>query len=171
MPRATVRLIVLIATAVLVVWLGWRWLMPNDEAEIRAVLQRIEEGVSGTVEGDVSRLARAARLRDEFAPDVTVDAGAPYSRITGREAIIGSAARLGGAGRSLALRFDDVEITVDDGGQRAQANLTAEGRVTDPTGSQSFDARELNVEFRRLESRWVVSAVTLVRALEPVGER
>lgn len=175
--RDAIRLVVLLAVVGAAGWYGWRWMFPDDEAEIRAVLDRIEEGVSagggaggGDLGGNVNRLARAASLRNELAPDVTVEAGPPFQRLEGREAIVGTAASVSGSTRDLQVRFEDVEIAVEPGGQRAEVTLTAQARTKDPDGG-GFDARELHVIFRRLDGRWVVANVTLIRALDPIDNR
>jgi len=152
-------------------WFGWQWFFPSDEAQIVAVLERIADGVSsGAEEGDIGRLARAASLRDAFAPDVTVDAGPPFQRITGREAIIGAAARTTGSVRNLAITFPDVALTVASDRQSATAVVTAEARF-DEGGRRGLDARELELAFTRDEGHWVVSAVTLVRPLNRLDGR
>jgi SnoaL-like domain len=170
--RAAIRLIVVFAVVTAAGWYGWRWMFPDDEAAIRAVLGRIEEGVSagGAGNGNMERLARAASLRDELAPDITVDAGPPFQRLTGRDAIIGTAASLRGSTRDLQVRFQDVEVTVAPSGERAEVTLTAEARTRE-TADGGLDSRELEVIFRRLDGRWVVANVTLIRALEPLGGR
>jgi hypothetical protein len=151
--------------------MGWQWLFPSDEAQIAALLERIADGVSGGAEeGSMGRLARAASLRDEFAPDVTVDAGPPFQRIKGREAIIALAARTGGAVRNLTISFPDVAIAVASDRQSATAVVTAEARF-DEDGGRGIDARELELAFTRLEGDWVISVVTLVRPIERLDGR
>jgi hypothetical protein len=164
---------VLLASVAAFGWYGWQWLFPDDEAAIRAVLQRIEEGVSaanGAGTGNMDRLARVASLRHELAPDITVDAGPPFHRLTGREAIIGAAASVSGSTRDLQVRFEDVEITVDPSGERAEVTLTAEARTGD-SADGDLDSRELEVIFRRLDGQWVVANVTLIPALKPMEGR
>ena len=74
-----------IAVALAALWFGWRWLFPNDEAQIRAVLERIADAVgSGAAgEGEVARIARAASRRRELDPQITVDAGPGFSQHQG----------------------------------------------------------------------------------------
>jgi hypothetical protein len=170
--RAAIRLVVLLAVVAAAGWYGWRWMFPDDEAAIRAVLGRIAEGVSAGAagNGNMERLARVASLRHELAPDITVDAGPPFQRLTGREAIIGTAASLSGSTRDLQVRFEDVEITVEPSRQRAEVTLTVEARTRDAADG-GLDSRELEVIFRRVEGRWVVANVALIRALEPMGRR
>jgi hypothetical protein len=165
------RQLVLAAVAAAGLWAGWQWFFPSDEARIVAVLERIADGVSsGAEDGDIGRLARAASLRHEFAPAVTVDAGPPFQRITGREAIIGAAARTAGSIRNLSITFPDVAIAVASDRQSATAVVTAEARF-DEGGGRGLDARELELAFTRYEGDWVVSAVTLVRPLNRLDGR
>lgn len=169
--RGVIRLVVVLAAVGAAGWYGWRWVFPDDTAAIRAVLDRIEDGV-GAGRGDggnVNRLARAASLRNEFAADVTVEAGPPFQRLTGREEIIGAAASVSASTRGLQVRFEDVEVAIEPGRQRAEVTLTAEVRTTGAEGG--FDARELHVVFTRLDGRWVVAHVTLIRALQPMENR
>jgi hypothetical protein len=164
------RLVLAIAAAA-GLWFGWQWAFPNDEAQIAAVLERIADSVSGGAdEGSVARLARASSLRNEFAPDVIVDAGPPFQRLTGRDAIIAVVARTRGSVRNLAITFPDVAIAVASDRQSATAVVTAEARFDEP-GGPGVDARELELAFRRHEGQWVISAVNLVRPLDRLDRR
>ena len=165
-----VQRVVIIALTAAALWFGYRWLFPNDAAQIRAALDRIEESLDAgpADEGEVSRLARAAGVRSRLDPKITVDAGPPFSRMTGRDAIIGTIARVNSTVGDLDVGFDDVQIAVDPDRTSAKVYLTAEARYRDGTGARGFDARELDVTFRRLDGDWVVSEVALVRTLEPV---
>jgi len=170
--HALVRPIIVVGVLALVAWFGWRWMFPNDEAQIRAVLDRIATAVSASAaEGEVGRLARAASLGRELDPDVVVDAGPPFQRLKGREAIIGTAARLNASIRKLDVRFSDVSVVVDPDRSAAHVTLTAEARFDKGSSGRGFDARELDVTLRRLEGAWVVSAISLVRPLQPVDGR
>ena len=166
--RAVATVIVLLA-----VWFGWRYFFPSDEAQIRGVLDRIANAVSAGAagEGEVARIARAASVRNVLDPQIVVDAGPPFSTITGRDALIGALARLNATVRDLDVEFDDVQVTVAPDRATARASLTAEAHVRDERGGQALEARELDVTFRRLEGDWVVSEVALVRALQPVTPR
>ena len=168
---AALRPVVIAAALAVCGWYGWGYLFPDDEAEIRAVLERIAEGVSSGGEGGVSRIARAAALRHEFSPQVTVDAGAPFERLTGRDAVIGMAAKVAGAAKNLDVRFDDVSIVLGSEGDTADVSLTAYAQLTDAAGGHGVDARELKAAFSKTDGRWLVRAVTLVRAIQPMDTR
>ena len=167
-----IQRVVLIAVALTALWFGWRWVFPNDEAQIRAVLERIADAVgSGADEGEVGRIARAASIRKELDPQVAVDAGPPFTRLTGRDTLIGTAVRVNSRVRDLEVQFDDVQVSVAPDRETAKVYLTAAAYFRDQRGGQGLDARELDITFRRLEGHWVVSAVALVRTLEPITPR
>ena len=169
--RNIIRLAVVVSIVASAGWYGWRWLFPSDEAAIHGVLERIAGGVEGGgPESATSRLARAAALRREFDPDVTVDAGPPFNRLSGRDAIIGTMARLNGSVRNLDVDFSEVTIHIDPDRDGATAHLIAEARFEDVDGG-GFDARELDVTFTRTDGAWVVSAVTLVQPLRRLDQR
>lgn len=167
-----VRAFVVAALVAGTVWFVWQRLVPNDAAEIRSVLDRIAEGVGDDGGGgDVNRLARAAALRNELDPEITVDAGEPFQRLRGREMVIGAAARVRGSLRGLKVRFSDVEIEVEPDRQRAHVTLTAEAHFGTATGAPGFDARELAFVLRRLDDRWVIAEVSRILALKPINRR
>jgi hypothetical protein len=153
-------------------WGLWQWWFPGDEAVIRQALNRIAEGVSGgSGESEVGRLARAAALRNDLHPEIHVDAGAPLTRVKGRDAVIGMAARLNGAIRNLEVTFDDVQVTVSPDGASASASMTAQARFDEGTGGRGIETRELNMLFTRAGGRWVLTEVAMIRPLQPVQRR
>ena len=169
MPQRVVLVVVVAGAA----WFGWRWLFPDDESQIRSVLEHIAETMSTGArdEGEVARLARAASLRNALDREITVDAGQPFSRISGREALIGSVARFNAAARDVEFELADVQVQVAPDRSQAAVYLTAEARFVDADGGRGLEARELNLTMKRRDGDWVVSAVTLVRTLEPLKPR
>jgi hypothetical protein len=157
------------AVACAALWFGYRWLFPNDEAQIRALLDRIAAAVgSGAAgEGEVGKIARAASVRRELDPEITVDAGPGFSSIKGRDTLIGTIARFNSTAQNLEVRFVDVGVVVSPDRTTARASMTAEARFTGQDG-RGLEARELDVGFRRLDGDWVVSSVALVRTLTPI---
>jgi hypothetical protein len=166
---ARLLLIVLLVPAA---YFGWQWLFPSDEAQIRALLTRVAEGLEGSgapegerTAGGLGAVARVARLQEEFAPDAVVEAGPPFQTLHGWPAIMSAAARVTVAVPTLDVRFTDVAVAVADDRQSAAATLVAEAHFRED-GRLSMDARELEVTFARLDGRWVIERVTLLRPLE-----
>jgi hypothetical protein len=164
---------VLLVLIVASVWIGWRWLFPNDEAQIEAVLERVADAVGSRGDphtapngANVQAIARAASLGRELAADVSMDAGPPLGRLTGRDAVLGVAARVNGTARNLELRFPDVTVTVAPDRASALALVTAEARFDEPGGERAFDARELEIVFTRPEGDWVITTVRLLQPIE-----
>jgi hypothetical protein len=166
------RGIVIVAVMAVGGWYGWHWLFPDDEAMIRAVLTRIEESIGGSgTEGDLGRLAKVAALRSELDQKITIDAGPPFSRLSGRDAVLGAAARLNTSVPDLEIRFVDVQVSLAADRRTANAYMTAEASFHDARSGQAFEARELDVTFRKLDGAWVIAEANLVRTLEPVSPR
>jgi hypothetical protein len=152
------------------VWFGWRYFFPNDEAQIRSVLERIADGVaSGAAEqGEVARIARAASIRNELDPKVTVDAGPPFSPMIGRDTLVATVARLNSTVPELEVEFEDAQVTVAPDRSTARVHVTAVARFRDERGGRGLEARVLDVLFRRLDGEWVVSEVAARVSLEPM---
>lgn len=161
----------LLAILVLIpaLYFGWQWWFPSDEAQITALLDHIAESVAGPEDGDsggpLGAVARAAALQEDFAVDAVIEAGAPFQRLTGRQAIVAAAARVSVAVPNLEVSFPDVDIAVAEDRQTATAVVTAEARFNE-AGRRVMDARELEMTFSRLDGRWVISRVTLIQPLE-----
>jgi len=160
-----------VALAVFAGWLAWGWLFPSDEAQIRATLDRVAAAVgSDAGDGDLARLGRVAGLRQEFHPDLCVDAGPPFRELRGREAVVAAAARTGGVLRELEISFEDVVVAVDGEGLQARVSLVAEARFREgEAAGRAYEARELDIVMVRHEDRWVIREVVLVGALEPLS--
>lgn len=159
------------ALALLAAWFAWGWLFPSDEAQIRATLGRVAAAVgSDAGDGDLARLGRVAGLRQEFHPDLFVDAGPPFRELRGREAVVAAAARTGGMLRELEVSFVDVVVAVDGAGLQAYVSLVAEARFREgEAAGRAYEARELDVVMVRHEDRWVIREVVLVGGLAPLS--
>jgi hypothetical protein len=152
-------------------WYGWQWLFPGDEARIAAVLERIADAVQEEGSQPAAILARAARIARELAPEVTVDAGPPFERVAGREALAAAAARARSRVQNLEIRFPDMDIVVSPGRDTALARVTAEARFVSGGSGQVREARELEIGFVRREGEWLVGSVVLVRAIDRLEAR
>jgi hypothetical protein len=168
----TIQRVIVLIVVVAAAWFGWRYLFPSDEAQIRSALERIAEAVGSDGEqGEVARIARAASMRNELDPKIVVEAGPPFSGMSGRDTVVAAVARLNGSVPDLEVDLSDVQITVAPDRTTARGSLTVDAHFRDERGERVRDARELDLIFRRLDGDWVVTQVTLVRALTPVTPR
>jgi ketosteroid isomerase-like protein len=175
MRRAGLAVVVIAAS-----WLGWQWLFPSDEAQIIATLTRVAESLEGSAAADpaeasrsapaVGGLGRLAALQNEFTSDAIVNAGPPFERLLGRQAIVGAAARIRVAARNLTVRFSDISVTVAGDRVSASASAAAEAEF-DGADGRVFEARELDLRFSRQEGRWMIASVTMVQAMERLDTR
>jgi hypothetical protein len=170
------RRLAYLAIAVALSVVAWRWMFPNDEGQIRAVLTRIADVVADAERAQrasqsLEGLARVAALQNEFAVEARVDAGPPFQRLQGRQSIVAAAARVLAATRDLELRFPEIAIEVSPDRQQATGMVTVEARFDEASGARGFDARELEIGFARLDGRWVIAEVTIVEAIERLDTR
>jgi hypothetical protein len=160
---------VVFAVVAMTAWVGWRWMFPSDEAQIRAALDRLARAVGTQAEDTtLAAIGRLAALSEDLAPDIRVDARAPLAPIDGRDALVAAVARVRGSVHDLEVRFVDVEVRVDDGQSTARVSATAEARFVRLAGQRpELDARELDIGFGRRDDRWVVTSIAVVDVLIP----
>ncbi len=159
LPR--VVLAVLLAAAGL--WL-WRTVFPSPERVITGELQQLAR--SATVhpgQGSLPRIAGAQRVGGLCASNVEVNIDVPGVRqqtVLSREDIVQNlmAAKLAGG---LTVQFPDINVVVAADGANAQADVTMEARVpTDP----DMIIQQLRFTLRKIEGRWLITAVRTIRA-------
>jgi hypothetical protein len=174
------RLLVIVALAA-AVWFGWQRLFPSDTAQIEALFGRVAESLTNEDAsedatgagraGGLEALARVAALQNEFTVDATVDGGAPFQRLAGRQAIVAAAARVRAGVRNLAVRFPDIAMEFGDNRDEAHAQVTAEARFDEESGVRATDIRELQVTLVRIDGEWKIKSVTATSPLERLDER
>lgn len=155
--------------AVLVVVAGglwaWRNLMPSDERDVARRLHDLGAEFNASTTDGLGTAARAARFGTYFTEDVVVELGGGSPPITGRDTLIGMAARLQPRTAAFILDFRDVTVTVLDPA-RAQASLTAViRRRVIGSDEESLDAREFALEMEKAGGEWVISHVAAVETL------
>jgi SnoaL-like domain len=166
MPRR--RVLAAIATAALAVsaavWLSWP---VGEEGTIRSRLDAFCTDVNaGTAEG-LGTVTRAATIGAYFTDAATVDLGKGTAPITGRETIIGMAARLQPRTSAFRLKFDDVDVRLGAGRTAADVTLTASFiRRSIASGEESMDASEFRLAMAKEGGAWRIARVTAVETLK-----
>ena len=154
---ANVVWILLAVFAVVAAWLAWKTLFPSEEQRIRARLDEIVDTVNAPSADGLAKLADAARLASFFTEDVTIDPGAPYPTMRGRDAIVAAAAAAGRATgdsscRSWTFRWQSGTAAT------ATAHLTLTLTWTNvQTGAPTMDAREVELALRKEAGEWRVA--------------
>jgi ketosteroid isomerase-like protein len=161
-----VRLVVLVALAA-GAFFAWRALFPTEERRIRARIGELEETVNASPSADgVGRLADAARLLSYFTDDVVIEPGAPYTPIRGRHALVAVLHRAAEPG-GFSLAFEDLSVTLAPSGSEAAVTMTATLTWTNSrTGERTVDAREIEVDLRKVNDEWQIAAARAVQTLE-----
>jgi len=149
---------VAVVLAVLAGYFTYQWWFNPSRAikrqlgELAATLSVQEDSRS-----DMDRLARVARLRGYFAPDVHVTMGPGLPELTSRDALVGAIAAWNPPAGGWDISFGDVQITLDSD-STARAYLTAAITSTDPgTGQPTVDTHEAKVSLAKRDDIWVIT--------------
>ncbi len=151
--------------AIAAVGLAAYLLWPSEEHRVRARVEALADSLGvPTGEPDLARLSRAARVREYFTEDVTVDFEAREDLfLRGREAVAGIVARPGPARAGVRIELSKLTITVDT--TRRSADVRCEGRVVsrDPAADPpTLDARLVCLTLRRVDGAWLVSSARVL---------
>jgi hypothetical protein len=107
--------------------------------------------------GEVDRLARLARLRTYFAPDVSVTLGEPGPAFTSRDALLAAYGSWRPPAEGATVSFGDVQVALDSASTaRAYLTVVIETRNAS-TGQAELDSREALVGMSERDGEWVVT--------------
>ena len=140
------------------------WFNPS-----RAIKRQLGElaatlSVSPDSRSDMDRLARLARLRGYFAPDVQVAMGPRLPQLTSRDALVGAIAAWNPPAGGWDISFGDVQIRLDSD-STARAYLTVAITSTDPaTGQPAVDTHEAKVGMAKRDDVWVITTAERLAA-------
>lgn len=161
-PRSAILTAAVVAVAVLA-WLLW------PEGDDRAITRRLTE-LAGLVNASAAEglgtVTRAAEIGTYFTDDVVMDPGQGAAPMTGRETVIGMAARFQPSAMSRVVRLEDVVVAKRQGTGIADVALTVTFTGPDAkTGEPTIDAREFALEMRKESGAWLIARATAVDTL------
>ena len=165
--RASGSVFVSVVVAVLVAYFSYQWWY-NPRRAIKRQLGELAATLSVPAEsgGNMDRLARVARLRTYFAPDVHVSAGQGRIELTSRDALLGAVAAWSPPAGGWNVSFVDVQISLDSD-TTARAYMTVEITSSHPqTGQTAYDAREVRVGMAKQDGVWVITTAEPVETLQ-----
>lgn len=153
---------------------GWWWresIVPGELTRVRKSLESLATEMSFTsAEKGISTARRISALVDHFAPDAAVQVeilGTGTFDLNGRaeiQQVLWGARR---AASSLEVRFFDIQIQLDLGGQAATAQLTATAVAKeDRRHLEGFEAIEFEFGMRKIDGAWKVEKVATVATLK-----
>jgi hypothetical protein len=158
---------VAVVLSVLAGYFIYQWWF-NPQRAIKRQLSGLAAALSAPADGrgDLDRLARIAGLRNYFAPDVHVKAGASGPELTSRDALIGAVAAWNPSANGWNVDFVDVQITLDSD-SAARAYLTVEITTSEPaTGKPSVEGREALVGMTERGGIWLVTTAEPIETLQ-----
>ena len=149
---------VAVVLAVLAGYFTYQWWF-NPSRAIKRQLGELAATLSVPAEnrGETDRLARVARLRNYFAPDVRVTLGGAAPVLTSWDALLGAASAWNPPPGDWIVSFVDVQIAIDTE-STARAYMTVEVESRDPsTGQPALDSREMLVGLAKRDGVWVIT--------------
>jgi hypothetical protein len=160
MSRRTLAVVV----ALVLGFLAWRYLLPDDERDVRRRLNAFAADFNETSASGVAAVAHAARLGSYFTDDVVVELGEGAPPIRGRQTLIAMATRLQPRTGAFTLELVDQNVTVSSS-STAEVSLTATfRRRSHASGEDAVEARELALRMIKTAGNWLVSEVKSVDA-------
>ena len=142
----------------------------GDEDRIRRRLDEVAQTLSvEDRETPMIRRARAIRLTTYLTPDVTIDVGAPFSPVVGRDAVLQAVAAARVPPEGVRVEFHEVQVTLDTRTRRARATATGTVMAGAASGGEQLAARELDMVFSEIGGEWLVAEVLAVRGGRPAS--
>jgi hypothetical protein len=128
----------------------------NPRREIKRRLGELAAALSTPSDSaEVERVARLARLRTYFAPDVHVALGESRPPLTSRDALLGAIGSWNPPPGGVNVSFVDVQIALESA-STARAYMTVETRTSE-TGRPTLDSQEAVVHVAERDGEWVVT--------------
>jgi hypothetical protein len=94
-----------------------------------------------------------------MTPDATIDVGAPFSPVAGRDAVLRVAETVRVPAGGVRVEFTEVRVTVDIRTRQALAIATAVLTSGVAFGGDELQMRELNMVFSEIDGEWLVEHV------------
>lgn len=135
----------------------------SDEDRIAGRLEELAQTVSiEGLEAPMIREARAQRLVTLLAPDVSVDLGAPLTPARGADEVARLVTQVRVPPGGVAIELDGVQVTLDESGRRALANLTVRVMAGPEVGGELLATRVFEAVFVEVAGEWVAERVQFV---------
>ena len=116
--------------------------------------------------GDLVFIAKTGRINNLFTQNCLIELSSPVPRIQGLEILIPAFSHFYRSVESMDVGFYDVSLSVDKPGKTAKAVMTAKATGPNPRdGVYSTDARELEMQWQKVEKTWKISRIIELKTL------
>lgn len=160
-----VKRVILIGVLLLAVGLAvWRLWPTGPRSQLMKQLRGIEYQLSKSPdEGAVAMGVKVTGFEGQFAPSCAIDVG-PFSGDMSPGELSSLALRVRKSLTSCELSFSAVDLRIVDA-DHAYADFTATLQSVEG-GQSTTDAREIHVEWKRLDDGWKITALRQVETLQ-----
>ena len=158
--------IALVAVAAVVVWLLTQ---DGDQRLIRKNLDRLAAAAykpRGAVIEGLDIFKRVAVIQSLFTADCVISAGEPAPEMKGTDELCAIFSQGIKTVKELKILFKDVSVAVAPDHASATVAMTVEAIGADfQESGRRFDAREVEVAWKKAEGKWKIAAVKEVQTL------
>lgn len=162
MLRRLTLALVLLAVGV---WL-WTVFFPRPETVIRKHLDKMAALLTFTVnEGQLARLVNVQQFVGFFSPDAELVVDSPphlSHTFSGRDEILQASMLIRSAVSGLKVELLDSQIKLSPDQTEAIVDTTGQARVS---GDRDRFVQELKINFRKVDSTWLIVRIETVRTL------
>lgn len=161
--RAVLVLVVALVAG-LIAWHYWT----SEEDRIRARLAELASAAGTPAdETPLARVGRLATLNRGLTDDARFEGGPGLPSLEGREAFVGFASQAAALG-PYTITVEGADVTIDGMYATVQVTVRVSG-LDDGPQRRRFDGQEFEVELKKPDDEWLVTRVTPLSALKPVG--
>ena len=160
--------IILLITAGLIIFVFVSLVVRNrDQRIIKKKMNTLAMTLSKSRnEGALVFVTKTGRMNNLFTQNCLIELQPPVPRIQGLETLIAAFSHFQRSVDSMDVGFYDVSIRVDKNSKTAKAVMTAKATGPNPRdGVYSTDARELEMEWAKVESKWRISKIIELKTL------
>jgi len=159
------RIVPVVAVVVLVAFIVPHW-RDRDGRIINRQWDRFVKSVEKTPEeAPLQGLARANALPSFFTEEINVQLRPVLSNMSNRSELMSTFAYVRNAVTTLSIRTTDRQWSVDRAKGSASMTVTVRGHVTFGTSREPF-AYEFDVDWVRINGKWLIQSLILVHGIE-----
>lgn len=164
MKKITIPLILTLTVSFIIIFFITR---NRDERRIRKNLGSLAAAVSKSRdEGNLSFIAKIAKIRSLFTKDCRITVGAPIPDIEGIEMLVAIFSQALKSVDEVKVNFYDISVTIGEERTTARTAMTAKATGHDPhVGRRVTDAREIEMDWKKIDGTWKIREVRAVRTL------
>jgi len=117
-------------------------------------------------ENEVMALANIQKIKTLFTRNCRIAVGAPIPEIRGHDMLMSTVYQARKMVNKIDVDFYDISIIIGDKQVTARTTMTVKATGPDSRGDkQVIEAREIEMRWKKIENRWKIAEVQVIRTL------